>query len=418
MKTRSNLQKGFCWLGMSLLCSLILLLSACGNLPASTASASTHPVTAARGSVTDITQVKSTRTLSASNVSTVKSPKSASIVNSGGPVRLTTVRMINQSVGWAVAANTTVLRTVDGGADWKNVTPVYTNYSSNALPPTFTFTDGLHAWIAYQAGIYQNPVTILRTTDGGQTWERTTISPSDVSHIAALQFRGNTGWLLLGGDPGAGHEGFSFYSTTDGGKNWSFLSTLYTSDQVSGISFLNTTTGFLAFGGPYSTPQLAVTHNGGLTWTNLSLPAIKDLPSADVDEYLTTPPVLFGSHGYLPVYVSTTTGTQGFVIYQSVDSGQTWSAGDAKTLSPTGSPATLSDFYIVDQTHGYVTDAQGATWLTYLNGTQWHKLAGKVGSSVHSLSFTDSQNGWAAGGGLWRTTDGGKSWQVVNYTVQ
>ncbi len=333
------------------------------------------------------------------------------------------IRMVSQSIGWATAQKTTILKTTDGGNDWTNVTPHY-----NGTPTTIvsTFMDGQHGWIAYEGTIGQNPITILRTTDGGQSWQSATISPNEPAGVVAMQFRGSNyqlGWIMVGidGGPGAGSEAFGLYATQNGGQSWSALPSIYTSDQVTGLSFLNTTTGFLAHGGPYSTPQLSVTHNAGHSWTALSLPAVSGLPQG-AGQYTTTPPVFFGSLGFLPVYLTYDTSAgkiaQGFVIYVSHDSGTTWAAKNAGTLLAVGNPSTPSDLYIVDQTHAYVTNQQGATYLSTNGGNNWVKLAGTVGTTVTSLSFTDRLHGWAAGGGLWRTTDGGNSWQAVNYAIQ
>ena len=336
-------------------------------------------------------------------------------------VPLTSIRMVSQSVGWAIAGKTTVLRTTDGGNHWIDVTP---HYSDSPMRITPAFMDGLHAWIGYVGTMDQ--ITILRTSDGGQSWQWVTIAASQPTGVVSLQFRGSNyqqGWALAGidGGPGAGSEMYGLYTTANGGQSWSALPTIHTSDQMGGLSFLDTTTGFLAFGGPFSTPQLSVTHDGGRTWKDLSLPAVPGMPGR-ADAYFTTPPVFFGSSGFLPVYLSTVTssgkaGPQGFVVYTTGDGGTTWVAKDYKTLLTVGDPFAPSDLYIVDQTHFYVTDQKGATWLSTNGGASWATLAGTVGSGVTSLSFTNSQHGWAAGGGLWRTTDGGQSWQAVNYVM-
>jgi photosystem II stability/assembly factor-like uncharacterized protein len=337
---------------------------------------------------------------------------------------LTSIRMVSQLVGWAIAGKTSVLRTTDGGNHWIDVTPHYSDPPTEITP---AFVDGLHAWIGYVGVMDQSPIIILRTSDGGQIWQWATIAANQPTYVASLQFRGSNylqGWVLAGidGGPGAGHEGFGLYVTTNGGQIWSALPTIYTSDQMGGLSFLDTTTGFLAFGGPYATPQLSVTHDGGRSWKNLSLPAVPGVPGGGAGEYFTTPPVFFGSSGFLPVYLSAETssgkaGPQGFVIYTTSDGGTTWATKDYKTLLTVASPLAPGDLYIVDPMHFYVTDQKGATLLSTNGGASWTTLAGTVGSGVTSLSFTDSLHGWAVGGGLWRTTDGGHSWQSVNYIV-
>lgn len=410
MKISCKSQNMFPLLSILILGVVALLVSACVSQPPDTSAASTP-------TATPTSQVKSTATAPATATKTT----TTSTGNAGSSVPLTSILMVSQSIGWAVAQKTTILRTTDGGNDWTNVTPHY-NGTSPAIVPTFA--DGQHAWIAYESVIGQNPITILRTSNGGQSWQSSTISPNEPAGVVALQFRGSNyqlGWLMVGidGGPGAGSEAFGLYYTQNSGQSWSALPSIYTSDQVTGLSFLNTTTGFLAHGGPYSTPQLSVTHDAGHSWKALSLPAVSGLPQ-EAGQYTTTPPVFFGSLGFLPVYLTYDTSAgktvQGFVIYVTYNSGATWTARNYSTFLAIGT--SYSDLYIVDQTHAYVTNQQGATFLSTNGGVTWAKLSGTVGTTVSSLSFTDSQHGWAAGGGLWRTTNGGNSWQKVSYTIQ
>jgi photosystem II stability/assembly factor-like uncharacterized protein len=405
MDALCKLQKKVPLLGISMFIMVILLVSACGN---QSSGASGLPTIAATPTVRSSTTASDTTTASETHVESSKP--------------LTSVRMVSQSVGWAIAQKATVLRTTDGGNHWLDVTPHYSGTPMEIMP---SFADGLHAWIGYVATMDQGPIIILRTIDGGQSWQSATISASQPTGFVSLQFRGSNyqqGWAMVGidGGPGAGHEGFGLYTTSDGGQNWSALPSIYTSDQIGGLSFRDTTTGFLAFGGPYATPQLSVTHDGGRSWKNLSLPVVPGLPTP-ADEYFTTPPVFFGSSGFLPVYLSMNTSAgkmvQGFVIYMTSDGGATWVAKNYRTLLAVGGPLETSDLYIVDQTHFYVTNQKGATLLSTNGGVSWSTVAGTVGSGVTSLSFTDSQHGWAAGGGLWRTTDGGSSWQAINYII-
>jgi photosystem II stability/assembly factor-like uncharacterized protein len=409
MEALYKLREKISWPGIGMLIMVALLMCACGNQSSSQSTVISNMPTTSATSKEGSQTVSSTATVNAAHIESSKP--------------LTSIRMVSQLVGWAIAEKTTVLRTTDGGNHWIDVTPHYSDAPTEITP---TFVDGLHAWIGFVGTWDQSPITILRTSDGGQSWQWATIAANQPTGVVSLQFRGNNyqqGWVLagIGGGPGAGHEGFGLYTTTNGGQSWSALPSIYTSDQIGGLSFLDTTTGFLAFGGPYATPQLSVTHDGGRTWKNLSLPAVPGVPGG-ADEYFTTPPVFFGTSGFLPVYFSSAmssgkAGPQGFVMYTTSDGGATWVAKDYRTLLAVGGPLAPSDLYIVDPTHFYVTDQQGATWLSTNGGASWTKLAGTVGNGVTSLSFTDDLHGWAAGSGLWRTTDGGRSWQAVNYIM-
>jgi photosystem II stability/assembly factor-like uncharacterized protein len=354
-------------------------------------------------------------------VSKAQTTQAASSVNqSSSQVNvplLQSIQMVNQSVGWATANTTTILHTVTGGNHWINVTPHY----SVAHPQSFsaTFKDAQHAWVAYESKLGDDTFTILRTTNGGVTWQSSAVSTVSGDGIASLTFNGTLdGWILVGdnGGPGAGSESFSLFSTTNGGQAWTSLPDIHTSDQTVKNSFVDAHTGYLTHGGPYSNPQMSVTHNGGHSWQALTLPAVKG-PHGNADP-TATPPVFFGSTGFLPVGVQDTTAS--FEIFTSHNGGVTWQAsGSVLTLGTNNIGLNgVGDLYIVDPAHFYVTNQQGQTLLSTDRGISWHKLSGTVGSGITSLSFPDAQHGWAAGNGLLRTSNGGNSWQKVNYTVQ
>lgn len=103
----------------------------------------------------------------------------------------------------------------------------------------------------------------------------------------------------LGG--GASNFQYQFSKTTDGGKTWTKSSTGHYSD-VEGISFTDEKTGFLLNNSPaYAiTPDLFVTHDGGVTWTEQKLP----IPSAYKNAYRSSNYPIFFSQmvGFIPVY--------------------------------------------------------------------------------------------------------------------
>ncbi|MBA2393387.1 MAG: hypothetical protein H0V70_11670 [Ktedonobacteraceae bacterium] len=327
---------------------------------------------------------------------------------------LQSIRMVNQTTGWATANTTMILRTVNGGNHWSNVTPHY----NVAKPQSFvaTFRDAQHAWVAYEATIGNGTFTILRTMNGGASWQSSTVKTSSGFGISSLTFNGNlNGWLLVGdnGGPGAGSESFALFSTTNGGAIWSALPDIRTSDQNVRVSFVDAKNGYLTHGGPYATPHMSVTHDGGRSWQEVALPAVKGASGDNT----TTSPVFFGSTGFLPVGVQGV--TSGFEIFTTHNNGATWRAsGSFLALGNTAGLGGVGDLYIVDPTHFYVTNQRGQSFISNDMGVSWHRFNGIVGAGFDSLSFINAQQGWAAGNGLLRTVDGDNSWQKVNYTVQ
>lgn len=74
---------------------------------------------------------------------------------------LFSVDFVDAQNGWAIGEWNTVLRTADGGTTWQRISEEQDLVLSN-----IAMADEQHGWIVGEAGL------ILRTNDGGQTWER------------------------------------------------------------------------------------------------------------------------------------------------------------------------------------------------------------------------------------------------------
>jgi photosystem II stability/assembly factor-like uncharacterized protein len=131
-------------------------------------------------------------------------------------------------------------------------------------------------------------------------------------------------------------------------------------------------------------------------------------------DYNTTPPVFFGNNGILPVQVGTASG-QGLDLYVTHDGGNTWAP---TTLANVG----MGIVYVLDMQHAWATDGV-VIYATSDGGQSWTKLAGGF-TNLGEMSFVDAVNGWAISsrGGktplLLHTTDGGKTWRQINYSIQ
>src|ERR1041384_4832058 len=83
---------------------------------------------------------------------------------SGVTERLRGVSAVSERVAWASGANSTVLRTVDGGQTWQKL-----NVTTAVLD--FRDIDAIDTRTAYVMGAGNGPASrIYKTTDGGKTW--------------------------------------------------------------------------------------------------------------------------------------------------------------------------------------------------------------------------------------------------------
>jgi len=105
-----------------------------------------------------------------------------------------------------------VVRTSNGGTVWTERT--FANNIGGV--GKVVFVDSIHGWVT--AGLWSGQSVILRTNDGGETWQIIPTLPGIVamSFIDTLQ-----GWLIQGGTE------THAYHTTDGGITWQRLGRIY-----------------------------------------------------------------------------------------------------------------------------------------------------------------------------------------------
>ena len=225
--------------------------------------------------------------------------------------------VVNNSVVWVSGTGGTVLRTVDGGANWENVTVPNMDktdfrdvegFDKNtaivmgiASPARFykttdrgqnwklvyfddreeVFFDGMSFWNKRNGIAFSDPVNgrhlLIRTTDGGDTWEEI---PADgipekldpefgfAASGTGMPVKGrNTVWLGMGGIKSR------VFKSENGGLNWSVAETPVVhggqSTGIYSVAFKNKKVG-IAVGGDYMNQAIqntmAHTQDGGITW--------------------------------------------------------------------------------------------------------------------------------------------------------
>lgn len=190
-------------------------------------------------------------------------------LQAGMQVKLDSIRMIDTQIGWAIYLESRealrpgfqgdpylwppegyILRTADGGKTWQNVTPPTGAYS----PGGFFALDANTAW-ASDNTLCCTHLTInrlWRTTDGGRTWQAS--QPFSIEHVKPSEFYlpvqiqfidQNTGWLLSSSEAGMDYSlRGNLLHTTDGGHTWTNINYDLGSCWNGGLAFINSTTGW------------------------------------------------------------------------------------------------------------------------------------------------------------------------------
>jgi len=134
------------------------------------------------------------------------------VQTSGVTQRLRGVSAVSERVAWASGAGATVLRTEDGGGTWQKL-----NVTTEALD--FRDVDAVDAQTAYIMSIGNGPASrIYKTTDAGKTWNLQFKNDDDKAFLDAMSFWDANHGIAFGDSV---DKQFYILTTADGGGTWS-----------------------------------------------------------------------------------------------------------------------------------------------------------------------------------------------------
>lgn len=162
---------------------------------------------------------------------------------------LYSLHMINATTGWALGVDHStglkrILRTTDGGTTWQDVTPLQRNSTPTSVSQKTTyagnpyFLNACVAWVAMsQPG--NAPALLFRTGDGGLTWQQSTLPGSEIRGIDFID--AYTGWLTVDVLKNGKFTEEDFYHSIDGGQSWTkiAISSPATNNQPGALPFAN-----------------------------------------------------------------------------------------------------------------------------------------------------------------------------------
>lgn len=279
---------------------------------------------------------------------------------SGVSVRLRGVSAVSAEVAWASGAQGTVLRTLDGGRTWE-ARPV-----TGAHTLDFRDVDAVSAQVAYVLSIGSGEASrIYKTRDGGNTWTLQLAISDPTMFLDAMAFR----------------------------------------DEAHGTAFSDSVDGrFVIF----------TTSNGGSDWTRVPADRLPPALPGEGAFAASGTNVAMGAAGQIWI------GTTKSRVLRSLDRGHTWSV--VTTPLATGEATGIFSIAFRDATHGIVVggnyqqeaSAVDNVATTSDGGATWTLVRGRGLSGFRSVvaSLPGSTGGWLAVGpsGSDLSGDDGRTW--------
>src|SRR5215211_5505386 len=282
---------------------------------------------------------------------------------SGVTARLRGVSAVSERVAWASGADSTVLRTVDGGTTWQKLTVT-------SEPLDFRDVDAVDAQTAYLLSIGNGPASrIYKTTDDGKTW--------------TLQFKND--------DPKVFLDAISFWDANNG----------------------------IAFGDSVDRQfYILTTADGGRTWSRIPQSALP--PALENEGAFAASGTNIAVFGKSHAWIGTGAAAKSRVLHTS-DRGRTWQIAD--TPLDSGASAGIFSIAFRDAKHGVIAggdyrkeqEAVDNLAVTSDGGVTWTLVKGLSGfrSVVAYVPGTKTVIALGPSGGDY-STDDGRTWTAID----
>jgi photosystem II stability/assembly factor-like uncharacterized protein len=294
----------------------------------------------------------------------------------------------SEEEGWITGndiSGGSILYTNDAGVTWETQT------SGSDTPYTsLFFIDDNEGWAGGWKCIYH-------TTNKGNTWESQQL-PNVLSNIFDIFFiNQNIGWAV--------GERNTILKTSDGGETWNTIQYSFNSDRrFYGVCFYNELNGFAVGGRSYDDYGIIMeTNDGGETWIDVSPNDCYGLTSVTFIDTIT---------GWICGYGGT--GGQPAELFKTIDNGQTWMKQETENHTRFNDIHFVNQDsgMIVDANNKvFLTSNGGASWEAFAITC--------IGYDLRKLSFWDNNGCYAVGynGRIVKSTNGGHTWENVGQWI-
>ncbi len=301
-------------------------------------------------------------------------PQSGWVMQSPLPslTALVSVKFIDNNTGVSVGSVGSIIKTTNGGTNWKNINSNTTKY--------LRYLVFINSTTGFAIG---DSSVIIKTTNAGENWSISYNSNSKYGIHSISFINSNTGYAYR-------DSSNVIMKTTNCGNNWNSINTdlmIYSLFQV--LYFLNENTGICCVGN-----FIFKTTNGGINWI-----------AKNVYPYVASCAYFFNQNTGL------VSGGNGNVL-KTTDSGENWTF-----LTQVTPVSNIKDMKFLDSLNGYLFSREiGLVYRTTDKGNSWTALMGSAYSGNLSFDFSDINTGYinSVQGRIIKTTNSGINWNVIS----
>ena len=308
-----------------------------------------------------------------------------------------------------------------------------------SIDPAIFVLDARHAWsLTATAGSVdggQGPpydqvhLLMNRTSDAGTSWQQSAVPGDFPDARRSLYFLdAEHGFLMESGSDG-NPVASVILRTDDGGATWTTVATVPASKMGgatlgSQIVASDSNTIWAAAEGEargFNHPILAVSRDGGRTWSSVALPGAIDRWGGTQNIPFGPPTFVSQSIGFFCLeYLGDLSGSFSTLLFETTDAGRTWTS--------VAVPGDLASISFADASHWLVVKSglPASLQSTSDGGQTWQQLpaVGLADGTLTDVTMHDADRGlgvFLAGGNsgpgiLMLTTDGGNSWKpAIDY---
>lgn len=231
---------------------------------------------------------------------------------------------------------------------------------------------------------------LYHTTDGGKTWDAVHSGLVDPLEMMSWGDEDH-GWVAT--------STLGIARTTDGGSTWEVLQKGVYIGDLKEIEFVDDQNGYIAGENGIFMGYVAATSDGGDTWQALNL----SFPSQEHYFY----EVEWTEDGETG-WVGTWTFKDGDGVSITHDGGDSWEFHEI----PITFANRARDLDMATERTGVVVGTRGTIFRTTDGGVSWDRVPAPTTASLRDVEFVDDRRGWAVGqrGTVLTTIDGGRSW--------